>query len=600
MGEFLSAIKKMKGKGAAGPDNIPPSFLKPLEPFVLQELQSIFNSSFSLAHCPRIWSVATIIPTLKAEKSPSEVASFRPISLTSCAVQSLERILADRLYYIAETNNLFSQFQVSFRKGRSCEDEITWIIQAIKDGFQQRPMKRSVLTFFDFNKAYDTVWREKLLLHMLDTGIPSTFIRWIWSFFNDRRARVQLFNVFSSSRRFTQGLPQGSVLAALLFLFYINNLASSLINDAVIALFAHDVSILTTARKKEDAIAAAQSVVNSIVIWSQEWKWNLNADKSNVCPFSTWSNNSTWNPIISTRTQKVCVNTNPRLLNVILDRSLTFNAHLKKLIALLLSSIHIVRATAHTSWSWRRTTLKMAFHALIRSKLDYAAPAWQPWLSNTNLSCLDCLQNRSLQFITGQLVSTPVEDVRLETDIQSYRTYSNRLILKAREKALRSTDNHPKHVALAANIPQRLQNHSSFRRKAEELSTLQSPELRRRPNIIHFPSPPWQHSTPHEGRIAATVFGITSQADDTNQKRWCSLTTIASYQADYVLYTDGPLIEWQEMGVQQQLSLEDPHSSLKWLPPSNPKEEHLPVPMGRKQLPWNQNCHGLPLTPTIL
>ena len=125
MGEFLSAVKKMKGKGAAGPDNIPLSFHKPLEPFVLQELQSIFNSSFLLAHCPRIWSVATVLPILKAEKSPSEVASFRPISLTSCAVQSLGRILADRLYYIAETNNLFSQFQVGFRKGRSCEDEIT-------------------------------------------------------------------------------------------------------------------------------------------------------------------------------------------------------------------------------------------------------------------------------------------------------------------------------------------------------------------------------------------------------------------------------------------------------------------------------------------
>ena len=35
MGELLSAIKKMKGKGAAGPDNIPPSFLKSLDPLAL-------------------------------------------------------------------------------------------------------------------------------------------------------------------------------------------------------------------------------------------------------------------------------------------------------------------------------------------------------------------------------------------------------------------------------------------------------------------------------------------------------------------------------------------------------------------------------------
>ena len=74
-----------------------------------------------------------------------------------------------------------------------------------------------------------------------------------------------VLNVFSSSRRFTQGLPQGSILTPLLFLFYINNLASTLNDDVVIALFADVVSILILARKKEDAEHAAQSVVNSIL-----------------------------------------------------------------------------------------------------------------------------------------------------------------------------------------------------------------------------------------------------------------------------------------------------------------------------------------------
>ena len=267
----------------------------------------------------------------------------------------------------------------------------------------------SVLTLLDFSKAYDTVWREKLLLHMLNTGIPPTFIHWIRSFLIDRRGRVQLFNVFSSSRRFTQGLPQGSVLAPLLFLFYINDLATTLNNDAVIALFADDVSILTTARKREDAEATAQSVVSSVATWSQEWKLNLNAEKSEVCPFSTWSSNSSWNPTIFIGNQRVRINTTHHLISIVLERSLTFNAHLKKLTASLASSIRIIRDTAHTSLGWHRSALKMAFHALIRSKLDYAAPAWQPWLSDTNLSSLDCLQNHSLQLITGQLISTPLE-----------------------------------------------------------------------------------------------------------------------------------------------------------------------------------------------
>ena len=230
-------------------------------------------------------------------------------------------------------------------------------------------MQCSVLTLLNFSKVYDTVWREKLLLHMLNTGIPPTFIRWIRSFLIDCRGRVQLFNVFSSSSSFAKGLPQGSVLAPLLFLFYINDLATTLTDDAVIALFTDDVSILTTARKRKDAEATVQSV-SPVVTWSQEWKLNLNTEKCEVCPFSAWSNNSSWNPTIFIGNQKIRVNTNPRILGVILDRSLTFNTHLKKLTASFASSIRIIRATAHTSWGWRHSTLKMALHALVRSKRD--------------------------------------------------------------------------------------------------------------------------------------------------------------------------------------------------------------------------------------
>ena len=131
-----------------------------------------------------------------------------------------------------------------------------------------------------------------------------------------------------------------------------------------------------------------------------------------------------------------------------------FNAHLKKLTASLSSSFWIIRATTHTSLDWCRSTLKMAYHALIHSKLNCAAPAWQSWVSATNLSCLDRLQNYSPQLITGQLVSTPLEALHLKADIQSYHTCCNQLTLKAQEKALRSTNDHPKRFALTVKIPQ--------------------------------------------------------------------------------------------------------------------------------------------------
>ena len=137
---------------------------------------------------------------------------------------------------------------------------------------------------------------------------------------------------------------------------------------------------------------------------------------------------------------------------------------------------------------------------------------------NTNKFPSICISHVLMEK-TGQLVSTPLEALRLEADVQSYSTCSKRLILKANEKARRTTDDHPKRIALNVNIPQRLQSRSSFRRKAEELSSLLPPDLQHRENIIHFPSPPWQQCYSHTGRISTSVPGINSRADDNNIKR---------------------------------------------------------------------------------
>ena len=75
----------MKCKEAAGPDNIPPTFLKSLGSLALQELLSIFNALFHLTDFPQISRITMIILLLKAWKSPS--ASFQTISLTSSAMK---------------------------------------------------------------------------------------------------------------------------------------------------------------------------------------------------------------------------------------------------------------------------------------------------------------------------------------------------------------------------------------------------------------------------------------------------------------------------------------------------------------------------------
>ena len=145
-----------------------------------------------------------------------------------------------------------------------------------------------------------------------------------------------------------------------------------------------------------------------------------------------------------------------------------------------------------------------------------------------------------------------------------------------------------------------LRSRSCFRRKAEELSTLLPPDLQHRQNIIHFPSPPWQQSSSHTGRISTFVPGITSRADDNNIKQQCSLSNIVSYQADYVVYTDGSASGGaRNRGAAAVVTRGSP------LQPDvvtiiKTKAVPLPAPMRRKQFPWNLHYPGPSPMPAII
>ena len=131
--------------------------------------------------------------------------------MISCVSKVMERMVAARLYYSAETRGILNNQQAGFRKGRGCEDQITKVIQAIQDGFNNKVMERSVLVLLDFSKAYVTVWREKLIIALLEQGVPSGIERWLRGFLDNRQARVRFKGELSRSRAIRQGLPQGSV-----------------------------------------------------------------------------------------------------------------------------------------------------------------------------------------------------------------------------------------------------------------------------------------------------------------------------------------------------------------------------------------------------
>ena len=386
-------------------------------------------------------------------------------------------MIADRIYHLAETNNMLDPQQAGFRKGRSCEDQIIRITQAIEDGFQQKPKSlRSVLVLLDFSKAYDTVWRQRLLLTMYKKGVPLQFLRWLYGFLQNRQAKVLYNDCTSDSVNISQGLPQGSVLSPLLFLFYINSLAEILPKDTINALFADDVGILATGPTIKAAEEKAQEAVNIVVEWSREWRLTLNSSKSESSIFTTNRKEAGESANIFIDGNKVPFNKTPKFLGVHLDRELTFVKHVTEIATRAKSKLRMLSALTHTTWGCLKQDLMKVYIAHIRSVMDYAAPGWQPWLADTNLNALEVVQNKALRIVSGNVQKSRLSARRKEAVIPSYTTLSKRFILRSVEKADRLPDDHPRKLALCDNPVPRKNNRKSWRYVGNQLAKVFCPE----------------------------------------------------------------------------------------------------------------------------
>ena len=534
LSELRNAIQRMKSRGAPGPDRIPPTFLKHLGPKALRKLLELFNMSLRTSVTPQSWRNATIIPLLKTNKPPSDLASFRPISLTSCVAKLMERMLSDRLYDLGERSGCFSELQAGFRKGRGVEDQILRVTQRITDGFHNR--EKSLLVLLDFSKAYDTIWRQRLLLTLLKRGIPKDYVLWLANFLENRQARGKFNGSVSKSKIMTQGLPQGAVLAPVLFLFYINELALLLPKNVLTAMYADDVSILASAKSTATAELLAQKAVDTVVDWSKDWKLNLNGNKSESAIFSMANADKSWVPnILISGSQVRCV-PYPRFLGVTLDCRLTFSKHIEELTSKVARKSNILRAVANSTWGWRKDGLRRVYLSHIHSVFNYAGSGWQPWISNTNIKALETAQNRCLRLISTQALSAPVEALRAETGVNSISSAIESNTLKSREKALRLPADHPRRLAFEGCARQRLKK-SCARSRAVGLSSKIPGQPSRAP-LLYFNTRPWDR-----GLTSVSVFsslpGISSREDCEEAIQRAALSRAEELNADYNLYSDG-------------------------------------------------------------
>ena len=97
----------------------------------------------------------------------------------------------------------------------------------------------------------------------------------------------------SQNREVTSGVPQGSVLAPIMFLVYVNDLGNDLSENSYINMFADDAKIQRRV-KNISSCEELQEDINKIQMWSEKWKMDFNVEKCHVVRFGTSKKRPMW------------------------------------------------------------------------------------------------------------------------------------------------------------------------------------------------------------------------------------------------------------------------------------------------------------------
>lgn len=172
--EFEATQKKLKIKPSPGLDQIDYSILSSLPTPFHKILLSILNDLFNGGLFPESWSHSLVY--LIPKNSPGK---FRPISLTSCLLKFLEKLILTRLEWWMEPKNLLPPIQYGFRKRKSCYDNLGILTTEIFSGFALRQF--TVCFFFDIKGAFDNVVPNLLIEDLTNLGIPPKLCWFIYN-----------------------------------------------------------------------------------------------------------------------------------------------------------------------------------------------------------------------------------------------------------------------------------------------------------------------------------------------------------------------------------------------------------------------------------
>ena len=204
---LIKSFKEHVREGkACGPDNILGKELKMIGEIATDGLYHIVEKSITSCKYPTQWKTARVRCAHK-KGSTLECGNYCPISLLSIPGKLLESIACKQIDNHLNDNNLISNGQLGFRKGRSTEQLMLSMTEKWKQALDN--VKVVGVIFVDFQEAFDSICHEKLSMKLHASGISGKLHEWIMNYLQDRKQYITINGEASESKQIEYGCPPG-------------------------------------------------------------------------------------------------------------------------------------------------------------------------------------------------------------------------------------------------------------------------------------------------------------------------------------------------------------------------------------------------------
>ncbi len=247
----------------------------------------LFNLVLKSGHFPEIWKENLITPIFKRGEK-YDPNNYRGITVSSNLGKLFCSIINDRLVQFIQEHKLLDNCQIGFMPKQRTSDHIYTLHTLIQKHVQQKKQGKIFGCFIDFQKAFDSVWRNGLFLKLIESGIGGRTYDIIKDIYNGNKCCVKINDKRTDYFSQTKGVRQGCSLSPTLFNIYINELASALDKSSCpgLTLEGREIKCLLYADDlllpHEEGLHQSLSILEK---YSKDWALPINMEKSKIMIF---------------------------------------------------------------------------------------------------------------------------------------------------------------------------------------------------------------------------------------------------------------------------------------------------------------------------